>query len=195
MSARYSSGVKSTVGLRMLKPTLLTRMSRESPNRARRVGDEGGALRGIGHVARGAGDAEAAGAPLGDRGVDVGGRARADVHGRAVGREGLDDGAAGRRKAMVAVVSDVALSRAVVTIEDGTGELRDAGARGRERTRDLSCRRSRRLSCRRGGRAWSWRSSRARRGMMARRRPPRRKRREQVSPSGLKWMEKWIFFC
>ena len=28
---------------------------------------------------------------------------------------------------MVAVVSDVALSRAVVTIEDGTGELRDAG--------------------------------------------------------------------
>ena len=32
---------------------------------------------------------------------------------------------------MVAVVSDVALSRAVVTIEDGTGELRDAGARGK----------------------------------------------------------------
>ena len=82
------------MGLRMLKPTLLTRMSRESPS-ARRVGDEGGALGGIGHVARGAGDAEAAGAPLGDRGVDVGGRARAGVHGRAVGRKGLDDGAAG----------------------------------------------------------------------------------------------------
>ena len=69
---------------------------------------------------------------------------------------------------------------------DGGAARRGGGESGR--TRDLSCRRSRRRSCRRVGRAWSWRSSRARRGMMARRRPPRTRNSNgdgrSVQPSG-----------
>lgn len=47
MSRRYSSGVKSTVGLRMLNPTLLTKMSNLSPNT--RDASDTSAARDFGH--------------------------------------------------------------------------------------------------------------------------------------------------